>query len=56
MRKGACVGVVRVENYSGKVSFGTGFLFGPNDVATAGHVLYDSKDKSIAKKYLLFRR
>ena len=46
----SCVGVVRVEYYSGKVSFGTGFLFGPNDVATAGHVLYDSKDKSIAKK------
>ncbi len=46
----SCVGVVRVEYYGGKVSWGTGFLFGPNDVVTAGHILYDQKTKSIAKK------
>lgn len=37
------IGTLRVTWPNGGTTFGTGWMFGPNDVATAGHVLYDSE-------------
>jgi V8-like Glu-specific endopeptidase len=45
----SAVGRVHVEHYDGSISEGTGFLFGPNDVATVAHVLFNSNG-SIAKR------
>lgn len=44
----SAIGRVRVTYYDGTSATGTGFLFGPNDVATAAHVLYNDNG-SIAR-------
>lgn len=36
------IGVVRAFFSDGSIKRGTGFLYGPNDVATAAHVIYDA--------------
>lgn len=45
----SAVGVVRTTFSNGNSSRGTGWLFGPNHVATAGHCLYDQDDNSSAR-------
>ncbi len=45
----SAIGRVYVEYFDGSAGYGTGFLFGPNDVATAAHVLFNKKG-SIAEK------
>ncbi len=47
------IGVVVVEYYDGSRAHGMGFLYSPNDVATAGHVL--SNDNNSIECYFLFR-
>ena len=44
----SAIGRVKATYYDGTSATGTGFLFGPNDVATAAHVLYN-KNGSIAE-------
>lgn len=44
----SAIGRIRVQYYDGTWGIGTGFLFGPNDVATAAHVLYNDNG-SIAR-------
>ncbi len=45
----SAIGRVRVTYFDGSSATGTGFLFGPNDVATAAHVLYNDEG-SIARE------
>lgn len=46
----SCIGVIISEFPDGTVTRGTGVLFGPNDVVTAGHVLYDKGYGGVATK------
>lgn len=47
----SCIGVVIAENPDGTASRGTGFLIGPNDVVTCGHVLVDNTGEVAKQVY-----
>ena len=48
------VGLLEVTWNNGAVSWGTGWLFGPNDIATAGHMVYNSERGGYASRIVFY--
>ncbi len=48
------VGVVASTWPTGKIGWATGWMFGPNDIATAGHAIYNKKEGGYPSKIVFY--